>query len=862
MGKNGHSESQEHRIDLSEEWSVWRCAGLRGAGFPATNVLRLCAPEAARAADRVLLTQKRAEELRIAALERVNHELDSLRKANQWDDKENRRPLLDAMRQLKTARPAKPVQLDRIDEPLRAYQNGNRAVAESLDEYCEIYAVSVEQVSEAIREIAGESRFREAVTWQNRHAVHSAIDLLLRQPFPAKRGSKQRQYEELVASYLQRYCVKNDTIGFFGPVGWAHIDSGLEALRYKQGPNFLATRRVYFEGWCIDELARTLEQNEQLEPWMTPIRLPNIRVEGTTRYGPLGSKPISKEEAFLLQACDGNRPAKEVVQEFRSRTNAGESAEPRAYQILRELKKQGLIAWGFNIPLTPFPEQTLRSQLVRIEREDLRSEALSALGRLEDARSAVAAAAGDPQKLDRALGEIDRSFECLTGTGSTRAAGEMYAGRTLVYEDCCRDLRVDIGPQLLGKLANPLRLLLTSARWFTSEVAKIYRKKLVELHTQLARKTGSATVDFTRLLPVLQPHLLDTELVRGVQVDFQERWGRILSPDLEKNRVIYDSDRLEAKVLSEFRADAPGWPSAHYHSPDVMIAASGADAVARDDYEFVLGEFHLASNTLAASLFTAQHPSPESLTRALESDITQARVIPVAPKGWWRITSRTNYTLVSAHDLRLEFGWDAFAPDRANALPAAELVVEEDASGLAARTRDGRLNFDPLDLIGLPLSLMIVDLFRILGPARHTPRVAIDRLVVNRETWRFEPDELLFACEKSDAERFLSARRWAASHGMPRFVFVKTPVEVKPCYVDFNSTVYVDLFSKLVRRVKEHQPRRSGDAGKENGMISVSEMLPAFDRMWLHDTEGRPYAAEFRFVVFDRAGQASRRTGQ
>ena len=49
---------------------------------------------------------------------------------------------------------------------------------------------------------------------------------LTRGPEPAKRNSQQRQHEALVASYLQRYCAKNDSIGFFGPVGWSQIDDG------------------------------------------------------------------------------------------------------------------------------------------------------------------------------------------------------------------------------------------------------------------------------------------------------------------------------------------------------------------------------------------------------------------------------------------------------------------------------------------------------------------------------------------------------------------------------------------------------------------------------------------------------------
>jgi hypothetical protein len=59
--------------------------------------------------------------------------------------------------------------------------------------------------------------FREALTWQNRGALATAADGLLKD---GVKPSRRRQREEVVARYWQRYCSKNDTIGFFGPLGW------------------------------------------------------------------------------------------------------------------------------------------------------------------------------------------------------------------------------------------------------------------------------------------------------------------------------------------------------------------------------------------------------------------------------------------------------------------------------------------------------------------------------------------------------------------------------------------------------------------------------------------------------------------
>jgi hypothetical protein len=72
-----------------------------------------------------------------------------------------------------------------------------------------------------LREVAADPAFREALTWQNRGALATAADGLLND---GVKPSRRRQREEVVARYWQRYCSKNDTIGFFGPLAWGEVD--------------------------------------------------------------------------------------------------------------------------------------------------------------------------------------------------------------------------------------------------------------------------------------------------------------------------------------------------------------------------------------------------------------------------------------------------------------------------------------------------------------------------------------------------------------------------------------------------------------------------------------------------------------
>jgi hypothetical protein len=71
---------------------------------------------------------------------------------------------------------------------------------------------------------------------------------------------------------------------------------------------------------------------------------------------------------------------------------------------------------------------------------------------------------------------------------------------------------------------------------------------------------------------------------------------------------------------------------------------------------------------------------------------------------------------------------------------------------------------------------------------------------------------------------------------VPRWVFVKTAEEVKPVYVDFDSTVYVEMLAKQLRGASS---------------ASLSEMLPTVEDAWVVDATGARYTAELRIAAVD-----------
>ena len=837
----------DHLLPLPESrWALWRTICLRGAGFPASYVLKLAAPECAAEADHVIQLRKHVQQAQERALEEVRKVIDEV-------PKETRALLVKALRHLKKGTlPGRTVDDGGpIDAAVENYRQAQLDLKEQLPSYRQTYQQSDRETSRRIGELAAIDRFREAVVWQNRRAYETGIaPLLRRSPDDAGRDRKHRGHEDLVINYLQRYCLKNDTIGFFGPVGWAKfVDVEGATMTVHPGANgLLASRKVFFEGWGLDELARRLSADKGVRSWIAPRVMPYLHVDGTKLTLPFAPPiNISLKQSALIRACDGERPAQEIVAELLSNATLGFKGEQEVWMLLEYLCAKGFLSWTLEVPIEPKPERTFQIQLERIGDKRLRERSFAAFTELEQARQKIAAAASHPDQLEKALGEMETTFTRLTGAASTRLAGKTYAGRTLVYEDCRRDIDVEIGPEVWQELAPPLSLMLTSARWYTSEVARTYRPILQQAYEKLSREAGSRTVEAINIWRHIQ-HLFfgsQATLVDKLAPTFQKRWLDVLRIPEGVRQVSYTVEELRPRVQEAFGAPRSGWQVGRYHSPDIMIAADSVEAIQRDDYLFVMGEMHLGVNTIGTSLFLEQQPAIADLRRAVDSDLPMPRLIPLQPKTWPNASTRVVSDLATGKDYRLALTHDSIPAPGARVIPVSALVVEQHGEDLLLMTRDGKLRFRLMEALGDMFSSLGINSFKLLPPWKHRPRITVGRLVVCRESWNFSPAELDFAHIKDDAERFVVAREWAQQQGMPRFGFVKVPVEVKPFYLDFDCPVYVSNFAKMIRRTSLRD--NSGD------LISLSEMLPRADQTWLPDADDQRYTSEFRIVALDMA---------
>jgi hypothetical protein len=834
-------------------FDFWRWICLRGAGFPLEGILKLAAaPDLILASDQVIGALDAVERAQEKARSEVEAALDFLRSSGGWEDKKRRKALLDARSRINAREIPRVSDAVRLDS-IPTFEEAIQKLARLRHNFEAAFLRASEQTTESVRDIAALPAFREALTWQNRGVMQHGVDLLLqKRANGGSRNSHQRQREEVVASYWQRYCTKNDTVGFFGPVGWARFTSQAECLSVRSGEQLVTARKTYCEAWAIEALGTAILKKHNVQPWIAPILMPFIRIVGAVLHHPLfGRVQLSTSQALLLKGCNGRDTARQIAAALLRSRNTEFKTEGDVYQSLKELAGKKFVFWSFNIPMGPHPEQALRAALQRVEDPGIQRSAISWLDEFESAKRGIAAAAGDADKLNSAFDNLETVFTRATGLAATRNHGQVYAGRTLVYEDCRRDVEVLVGPQLLHSFARPLSLLLFSGRWFASRIKAAYKEAFGRIYSRHVEGAGRIAVDAAPLWLEAIPLLLEDgpRFVAPIQEEFRQKWSRILQLGPGREPVNYSYEQLCEPVAREFSSEGPGWASACYHSPDVMIAADGEEAIRRGECLFVLGEVHMSKNTLDASLFVNQHPSPDELLSAIERDLGALNLV-AAGATTHDAGCRTTPTLVGKSAFRLEYLPNAFIGDRSRSIPISSMVVESQEGELMAKSRDGRFRVSVMDLVGSLLSNMVSDCFKIFTPRPHTPRIAIDRLVIKRESWRFPLAELQFASCSDPAEGFLGARIWAHRHRIPRFVFYKSPVETKPSYLDLQSPILASVFFKQIRRTLEaHGP---------DAMIDVSEMLPSPEQTWLRDKHGRRYASELRMVAVDLSSASPR----
>jgi lantibiotic biosynthesis dehydratase-like protein len=625
----------------------------------------------------------------------------------------------------------------------------------------------------ALRRVAADARFREAVTWQNRPAIRNALDPLLRRE-PGTQNAKTRRQQLLVAKYLQRYCAKNDTIGFFGPVGWATI--GADG-HFAAGPQLVDARAVFFEPWAIRALASTADD--------APLRLQgNVRVEGGKAVTPNRVWPLTDKDVRVVRR--GSHDSERV----------------------EHLVSRGILRREFPVSISLDPDRQWR--------ETAPSPALAAL---TEKRKAVAHAAGDPVQLDRSLEALESEFESRTGL---EARPRRRWGRGLVYEECRRDISMDLGRTAIDRIAPALRVVMQIARWYTFEVATHVAAALLREHRRRIplHVFWRDTAEISERVPAAD----------GLRRQWRTLWSRAEQRGPHQH---LDPDAAQKRVARQFAAPCPGWPGARHHAPDLMWDAPGPEAVLAGQGTPVLSGLHPGITPFTTLSVLSLCPVVGELEREWQRDFPAPLISPIP---WEEFARSTHDARLAKRHWHLDVG-EHYVSDRdpAYVLRAADFDVVQDAGRLVAVQRRGALQFDLLRIFERRMKLLAAAAFSLSDGSDVEPRRYLGPLVVQRAQWRVKtlPDSRIDA--------------WRMELGMPQRVFVRVPREMKPIYVDFASPVSVEMLRRFARGATS---------------ISISEMLPGPGGLWLRDRQGNSYTSELRMMAVDPKAFSGRRVWQ
>jgi len=599
----------------------------------------------------------------------------------------------------------------------------------------------------ALRNIAAEPQFRAAVTWQNRPAVANALDPLLRHG-PGRRDAKTRRQLALVARYLQRYCAKNDTIGFFGPVGWATLGGD---GHFRAGEELLSARATFFEPWAVLALAQSVMGEERIE---APVTLPgHLRVWRGKLIAPAETIALTADELRLLQTVDGSSAATLLKRVGASRA------------LLEAMASRGMVRWEFPVSISLYPV--------------------------------------DPE-ID--LQAMETAFEERTRIAARR---DSPWARGIVFEECRRDIAMDPGRVAIERIAPALRVVLRIARWYTFTIGRRLAKALLREHRRFGRARVPLPVFWLRTEP-----LFDEEIVPSVVAELRSRMARLWSL----------GDRLDvaeanAFVARHFRAPCPGWPGARHHAPDLMWDAPSAEALLAGEGTPVLSELHPGVTPFTTLSVLSLCPVVEELVNEWQLDFPEPLVSPIP---WEEYARSTHDARLAKHHWHLDVG-DAFASDRPadQVLRAADFdVVELEGRLLAVRKS---LRLDLLAVFERRVKLRAATAFTLHDGAGVSPRRFIGPLVVQRAQWRVSslPGDV---------------RQWRELLGIPERVFVRVPGEIKPIYADLTSPVSADMLVRFARGAPH---------------VTISEMLPGPDGLWLRDAAERTYTSELRMIAVD-----------
>ena len=803
---------------------MWRMAApfiLRSTGFPFAWMERLAFPLTFAATEIVLDAEDTVAGLAAGLLEVL---------APIWGSRRDSGLRWKVLQRKLTNRQAlEPVELATCqDDPVLATRlaGWNEAVAHHVaarDAAERVFNEELPAKRAVLRELAGDERFKEAIFLSSPHMYASGLRRFLETEARAERSSDDKRHERQITMYLQRFCTKNETTSFFGPITYGRFagDADTADVAGESWPvawhqeTELGHREAFVAYWAVEAMAQAMSKLESVRPHLRPRRASTTELVkgGTEIYLPLKNETVRLPEAWAatLRLIDGATTVADLV-----RLGRGD--------ILAQLEARSMVRTEVDLPVTSVrPLEDLLTFALGLPVTEEIVTWQQKLARLKRLKDDFAAAAG-PDRKAASLTEAETVFQAAVGLAADREHGKIYADRTLFYEECRSGReQVTVSPAMSERLARALDPLLILFAQHGVERSRHLGKFGLEIFRELF---GNITtrVPFLRFLIALgeSPQSEDWSLTAA---QFESSVQRSLRATLCKSRLGSVLDMEEPiRVASAMGDDIPA-ELPLMCSPDIMIAHRPDGSAL-----LVLGEIHdtlmlwgwALSFAPDAPLLTAEmRRFAEGLNLDGTANLLTAKRKKIVP---------FEYPGTSIEFRAASGGGNANLP-----IAALDVVPDGDRLELVVRATGERLRLHNGELPSLAHALFALPrcVPFDLNHGGFTPRLVAGDVVLQRARWRFDRGTagLPPSYNGTKYQMFLDMCRLRRREKLPERVFVKIPGEPKPIYVDFRSYFLLEAWESLFT------------AGAP---VTVSEMLPDRDELWLTDHQGEPVTAELR----------------
>lgn len=650
----------------------------------------------------------------------------------------------------------------------------------------------------------------------------------------SRNDTRKKQKLRLGWSYAQRFCAKNDTSSFFGPLAWGRFDTRqTDNVQLTQNDTaWIKDRHTLFENWVVQRLVEQINQQCPDTDRM-PLQLnTGCYLHEQTLFMPIGkSQRLTPQTAQILHYIS-DQQGREAT--FAGMLSTCPEAVPSALRdLLEHLVNKRIVRRGWKMS----PRE--RNPIVRLQHCLANAGVSEGFNQVWQSRLEAL----EGLRRDYANGDLMRRTECLEGLNQllgeagvdlSRETGAMYVGRYPVYEDCSRNMEISLGQAMLSQVNEELAPLMRINQWLIKAIAHQLNEAFIEAWEQRQAASPDKSVDFLDLLTTLSPLLpaLEARIIVDLNRRLETAWTQLLQ-DFPKHPEVRlcaaDIERLIALLNTALDvADFEVFGS-DYHSPDILLSSASVEAFNRGDYEIIVGEVHPAVHTLSQPVAAPFGPFNTQINQQVEAIFQRPRlVLADSPDSYQR--SHIDWPLQPSYlQLVLPSGGGCvaahqqFAAGRAKVLRVNGRLQVVDALG--------QFSEDLLCVYSTPLHRLGFALADSAVAKQEHRRIWLGRTLYKRASWLFTSDRLPEPKGSVDElEHTLQWRAWAAAHGLPRYAFVKIDTEPKPLFLDFDNPLSFDGMTNALKNANH---------------VKFSEMRPCPDELWLEEARGR-FCCEIR----------------